>query len=398
MGRGLVIGDLRVQAVRRKDRVRSFTIVWPDGSLHGEADEFLRGYEGSGSQRTYAYVLVDHLRWMQRERLRIADVSLRDLERYMGLLGAEVMAPLGEPWRVGKRPFGRDALSTAAACLKGFYLHHTTSTVNPGLRRDLNVTRLPTRADRRRAFLGHVSRSMPANPLAPRQGQRRHPKMLPDDARQHLLETVRTARDRLVVTWLADAGMRIGELCGLHMVDLHLREGAGCGECRSPHVHVCDRPGNLNEARAKTKHPWAVEDGILRGGLIKRVSPAMVHAYFDYVTTEYPRAAGHGMLLVQLHGDGHGQPWSPVAARRMLQRAGHRAGLSLIRPHQFRHSFATAVLDASGGNLVVARDAGGWASTVVVDEIYAHVDLHDPVFDAALRAVWSATQPSGGRG
>jgi hypothetical protein len=38
--------------------------------------------------------------------------------------------------------------------------------------------------------------------------------------------------------------------------------------------------------------------------------------------------------------------------------------------------------------LLVARDAGGWASTTVVDEIYAHVDLHDPSFDAALRAVW----------
>ena len=219
--------------------------------------------------------------------------------------------------------------------------------------------------------------------------------MLPDDARQRLLEVVRTARDRMVVTWLADAGMRIGELCGLHMVDLHLREDAGCGECRSPHVHVCDRPGNPNEARAKTKHPWSAEKGTLRGGLTKRVSPAMVHTYFDYVTTEYPRAAGHGMLLVQLHGEGHGQPWTPVAARRMLQRAGQRAGLGLIRPHQFRHSFATAVLDASGGNLVVAWDAGGWASTATVDEIYAHVDLHDPAFDTALRAVWAGAQPLG---
>ncbi|MDX2676429.1 hypothetical protein [Streptomyces soliscabiei] len=33
-----------------------------------------------------------------------------------------------------------------------------------------------------------------------------------------LLETVNAARDRLVVTWLADGGLRIGELCGLHLV------------------------------------------------------------------------------------------------------------------------------------------------------------------------------------
>jgi integrase len=334
---GVVTGDLRVQAVNRKDRARSYTIVWPDGSLHGDADEFLRCHEGSGTQRTYAYVLVDHLRWMQRERLTVPEVELRDLERYMGLQGAEVRMPLGEPWRAGKRPFGPDALSTTAACLKGFYLHHTTSTVNPVLRKALSQTRLPSRADRRRAFLGHTRQTMPANPLAPARGRRRHPKMLPDDARQRLLNVVRAARDRMVVTWLADAGLRIGELCGLHMVDLHLRENAGCGECRSPHVHVCDRPANANEARAKTKHPWWSENSVVRGGLIKRVSPAMVHTYFDYVTTEYPRVTGHGMLLVQLHGEGYGLPWTPVAARRMLHRAGHRAGLGLIRPHQFRH-------------------------------------------------------------
>jgi integrase len=120
----------------------------------------------------------------------------------------------------------------------------------------------------------------------------------------------------------------------------------------------------------------------------------MIHTYFDYVTGEYPRhhaSAGHGMLLVQLHGDGAGQPWTTDAARRMLRRAGRRAGLTMIKPHEFRHWFTTAVLDASGGNLIIARDAGGWASTAVVDEIYGHVDLHDPVFDAALRRVWSGS-------
>ena len=93
-------------------------------------------------------------------------------------------------------------------------------------------------------------------------------------------------------------------MCGLHLIDLHLREDAACGQCRTPHVHVCHRPDNPNGAEAKTKHPWRVEDGTVTAGLIKRVSPAMIHTYFDYITTEYPRGAtDHGMLLVQLHGD-----------------------------------------------------------------------------------------------
>jgi len=388
MVRRVVIGELRVQRIDRSGG-RSWTIVHPDGGEHGEADRFLREHDGSGTQRTYAYLLVDHLRWLQRECLPLERVGLRDLERYMGLLGAEVRLPLGRPWREGKRPYGPSALSITAACLKGFYLHQASLGVNRELGAAFDRGRLPSRADRRRRFLGHVVTSAPANPIAPAAPRRRHPKMLPDGSRERLAREVRSARDRLVLTWLGDGGLRIGELCGLHMVDLHLRSNAACGQCRSPHLHVCHRAGNPNGAEAKTKHPWNVQGGTVCGGLIKRVSPAMIHAYFDYVTTEYPRGGTeHGMLLVQLHGDRAGQPWAPAAARRMLSRAGQRAGLGVIRPHMFRHSFASAVLDASGGNVVIAREAGGWASAAMVDEVYGHADVHDPAFDAALRAVW----------
>src|SRR6266536_2456960 len=154
MARRYVVGDLRVQELQRRDGGRSWTIVWPEGAVYQEADGFLRRHEGSGTQRTYAYLLVDHLRWLERECLPLATVSLRDLERYMGLVGAEVHMPLGEPWRAGRRPYGTAALSTTAACLKGFYLLG----VNGALGKALDQTRLPTRADRRadrrRAFLG----------------------------------------------------------------------------------------------------------------------------------------------------------------------------------------------------------------------------------------------------
>ncbi|MFJ7416677.1 hypothetical protein ACIQWZ_38675 [Streptomyces sp. NPDC098077] len=194
---------MRVQQIERKDGRRSWTIVWPEGTLHMEADRFLRLHDGSGTQRTYAYLLVDHLRWLERECLAFDAVQLRDLERYMGIVGAEVRMLLGEPWRVDKRPYGRSALSTAAACLKGFYLYQSSLGINGELGRKLDKSRLPSRVDRRRSFLGHVKSSLSTNPLAPRGPHRRHPKMLPDCAREELLETVNAARDRLVVTWLA---------------------------------------------------------------------------------------------------------------------------------------------------------------------------------------------------
>lgn len=394
MDRRRIVGQLRVQEIFLSGARRSWTILWPEGAVHEEADRFLRRYDGEpGTQRTYAYLLVDHLRWLEREALQLQGVRIRDLRRYMGIVGASVRIPLGEPWRVGKQPYSSATLGTAASVLKGFYLGLAPDQANAELHLDLDRTRLPSKADRNRSLLGHVSSTMPANPLAPRAGGRRHPKMLPDEGRARLLRKASTARDRMIVTWLYDGGFRIGELCGLHLADLHLRENAECAQARGAHVHICHRDGNTNQARAKTKHPWELVNGVVHGGLIRRVSPEMIHTYFAYMTSEYPRTAatGHGMLLVQLAGDQHGQPLSAAGARSMFRRAGLRAGLGRVHPHQARHNFATAVLDASGGNLMIARDAGGWASSATVDQIYGHTDIHDPKFDAALRKVWDQT-------
>ena len=382
-----VIGEIRVQEVVRGDGRRAYTIVLPDGEVCGVADRFLRRRRG-GTDRTYAYLLVDHLRWLEAEGLAPETVTFSGLERYMAAVGAERPGPSGRPWREGKRPYGQSALSTTAACLKGFYVFQGSQGLGREVAGAFRMSRLPSRADRRRMFLGHVVTEMPANPLAPARPRRRHPKMPPEGARKRLAEMLPSARDRMTVTWLADGGFRVGEFCGLYLADLHLREAAGCGECRSPHVHVCHREANPNRARAKTKHGWGIEDGIVHGGLIRRASPAMIHAYFEYMTAEYPPGAGHGMLLVQLYGPRAGEPWAPAGVRGMLRCAGIRAVLGRIRPHEWRHWFATNVLEAAGGNAVIARDAGGWASAATVEQVYGHADMHDPVFAAALAHVW----------
>ncbi|MFG2025616.1 integrase [Streptomyces sp. NPDC048825] len=388
----VVLGDLRVQVLKRAGGGRSYTILWPDGSVDEEADSYLRLYEGSGTQKTYAYCLVDHLRWRIREGLTTVTITLLDVKRYMGAVGAQVPMPFGQPWRVPpQRPYGASALQVAAACLKGFYLDACASSgVNDELRAALTVTRLPTKADRSRAFLGHVKKSMPANPLAPTNPpRRRHPKMLPDGAKPDLREAVNTARDEMVVRWLSDTSLRIGGLTGLHLADLHLRDNAPCGDCKSPHLHVCHRWGNSNRAAAKIKPDWEVVDGVVTKGEIYRVSPAMISSYFKYMTTEYAKyATGHGMLLIQLAGPHIGEPWTADAARGMLRRAGRRADLpGRIKPQAFRHQITNDVL-AISKDPMVAKVAGNWASAQMVDEVYGHPDLHSPEFTAALQAVW----------
>ncbi|MFF8911055.1 hypothetical protein [Streptomyces olivaceoviridis] len=127
-------------------------------------------------------------------------------------------------------------------------------------------------------------------------------------------------------------------------------------------------------------------DGVITGGEICRVSPAMISSYFEYMTTEYAKySTGHGMLLIQLSGPNRGEVWTADAARGMLRRAGLPGR---IKPHAFRHSFTSAILDASGNDPYVAKEAGNWASVQTVDEVHGHPDQHSPEFVQALRTVW----------
>jgi integrase len=148
--------------------------------------------------------------------------------------------------------------------------------------------------------------------------------------------------------------MRIGELCGLWFCDLHLRKDHPCGERRSPHVHVVKRI-NPNGAAAKRAQPAAIVDGVVTGGIVRRVSPAMIDSYHEYLAEDYHRVralAQTELVLVQLAGDRAGAGLSTHGARQMLARAGRRAGLGLVKPHAFRHTWVIS----PGFSLV--RDVG----------------------------------------
>ncbi len=389
---GLGRGDFRVQEVNHGQDRRSFVIIEVSASaVHRRADRFLARF-GEGTQRTYAYHLVDHLRWLAATGLSEERLNIADLRRYMALCGVEYPGPMGVSWLA--RPLGPSALDVRAACLKGYYLDLTTrENVNCLLRAALSAVGPVSARARDRSMLGHLSSAAPVNPLLGGGAPRRYPRLLPDGATEVMLGAVRTARDRMIVTWLADSGMRIGELCGLWFCDLHLRSDHPCGERKAPHVHVVKR-ANPNRASAKRGFPAALVEGVVTGGIIRRASPAMVTAYHEYLIDDYHNLralAQTDLVLVQLSGERAGAPLSTHGARQMLERAGRRGGLGRVRPHAFRHSWATALAEATGGNLKAVADEGGWKSAQTVEDTYAHL-AGSAALEAALARVWG-TRP-----
>ena len=109
--------DLRVQVGNHQGGQRSYVVLdVTTGVVHRRAERFLAGF-GEGTQRTYAYHLVDHLRWLAVHRYNEDTVGLGDLRRYMALCGAEFAGPLGTPWRA--TPLSESAQQVRAACVKG---------------------------------------------------------------------------------------------------------------------------------------------------------------------------------------------------------------------------------------------------------------------------------------
>ena len=151
--------DLRVQLVNHRDGRRSYVVLdFVSGSLHSRADKFLSSF-GEGTQRTYAYHLVDHLRWLAANAYREDSITIQDLWRYLALCGSQHHGPRGTPWRAD--PLGDSALAVRATCLKGYYLDLTTrEQVNAELRAALSIRRVPNSRDRDRSMLGHLSTSL----------------------------------------------------------------------------------------------------------------------------------------------------------------------------------------------------------------------------------------------
>jgi integrase len=123
---------------------------------------------------------------------------------------------------------------------------------------------------------------------------------------------------------------------------------------------------------AKVDGNYAVIERTKRGIPIKcRIPPAVIESMGEFFRTKRP------LDRLFSYGDRHN-------VYRALRRACRMAGVEWYGSHALgRHSFATRLLKNGYSTKFVAQ-AGGWASTRMVDMVYGHLE-HDPVQDEALK-------------
>jgi integrase/recombinase XerD len=147
-------------------------------------------------------------------------------------------------------------------------------------------------------------------------------------------------RDKLLITVMALAGLRVNQALGLHRSDMHLMANSRAVGCaiEGPHIHVVRREDNANRALSKRRrelkvpaHPWVVA----------------VYSAVAQEREKHPAAAASDYVFVNLGGGQIGAPMKDHRAREVVTALARRAGIErVVTPHQFRHGLGTALADA----------------------------------------------------
>lgn len=345
----------------RTGRVTPLVVDSETYEPYGLARDFARYLTGAGrspeTARAYLPRLARFLNWCTANARDPLAVTVIDLSRYRHDLEAM------------RRRDGRlVAPGTVAAHLTGImeFLRfcaaygHADPTVIARLSRPRFLRHTPARFDPGEQGQNRVVESpmirvrvpaVPPDPLTERQVAA-------------ILACELSPRDRFLITCLIETGARIGEALGLRREDMHLlpdSSSLGCSS-RGGHVHIRPRADNPNGARAKS--------GISR---VVPVSSGLVNSYRDYTVDrerhgEAASASDH--VFVALSGGVVGRALSYSSTYKLIGRAGRRAGIPGLHPHQFRHTAATA-WRAAGVNRDVVQELLGHASAAST-AIYLH--------------------------
>ncbi len=182
-----------------------------------------------------------------------------------------------------------------------------------------------------------------------------------------LVDACSNIRDRFVVEALYATGLRVSELCGLRLQDLHLVPSAthlGCSVA-GPHLHVIRRQDNENGALAKSVFPRVVP-----------VTKDLVWLHDAYRDTRdaLAEAAASDYLLVNLWRPPLGRALSPTSVEQLFVRLSAKVGFR-ARPHMLRHSFASEVALMTKDPALV-KELLGHASVASTD-VYLHSRWND---------------------
>lgn len=281
--------------------------------------QYLRNERGQAehTQRTYKFLLDQFIAWAKERK--VTDWRSVNLSHLTSFLLQEQQRPRADQPKASARKLSTSTLYLEIAALRAFYRFCEQEKLLPA-----NVAE---------------------NLSLPRRWQRL-PKSLNDAEIKQLLapssqETPASLCDQAILELAYASGLRLSELCGARLEQLHLEAGF---------ITVVGK-GNKERVVPVGRKAVAALQRFLEVGrpkLVTRRSPANI-----FLTRR-------------------GTPFASVTLWRRIKSRVRRSGIGRnVTPHMLRHSFATHLLE-HGADLRVIQELLGHAS-ISTTEIYTHV-------------------------
>lgn len=227
------------------------------------------------------------------------------------------------------------------------------------------------------------------------------PRYLTKDQQEALLEAAKKEKNKLawakkrnylMILFLIDGGLRIGELCGIKPNDIDLGEGV---------LRVLGKGSKEREVVLSDRVRNAVReylDAIKTIRFDQAVGPGLPSRGFNLELVSRELGISHSLATVAVRGKSRktlerirafvkekieplpvpwlffnrkGKRFCERHAFLVIQRIGKHAGIENLHPHLLRHTFASN-LRHRGADLLLMREALGHSS-VSTTQIYAHI-------------------------
>ncbi len=270
------------------------------------------------TQRTYAFLLGRFVKWTEEKGLRsLEDVELRHLMAY---LAGERRRPLVSEPEGSSRRLSSESVYLEIAALRALYKYAENEKL--------------------------VSANIAENLSLPKRWKRL-PKSLSDAEIEKLLksappETPASLCDQAIMELAYACGLRLAELRGIRLEQLHLEAGF---------INVI---GKGNKERVVP----------IGGKAIEAIESYLAKGRPKLVTPKSP-----GTLFLTRRGT----PFASVTMWKRVKDWVRRAGMAEnVTPHMLRHCFATHLLER-GADLRVIQEMLGHSS-ISTTEVYTHVE------------------------
>ena len=280
---------------------------------------YLRHERGQAehTQRTYAALLGKFTAWAETQKL--ADWREVELKHLMAFLQHERERPLADEPKESSRRLSSESVYLEIAALRAFYRFAVNEKLLP-----MNVAEFLSLPRRWKRLPKSLSNAEIEKLLAP-----------------EVPETPSSLCDQAVLELAYASGLRLAELRGLRLEQMHLEAGF---------VNVIGK-GNKERVVPVGSKAVAALNCYLEGGRPKLVTPRSTAAVF--LTKK-------------------GSPFAACTLWGRIKRRVRRAGIGRnVTPHMLRHSFATHLLE-HGADLRVIQELLGHAS-ISTTEVYTHV-------------------------